>query len=524
MLAHRTRRHRIRVMFALLGIALGGNAFAAAVIDLSRTSVDSGRIKKNLSAPAQPIFLTNTGDAPLTIQALAVDGANASDFAISGTCADGLILGPNARCRIDIVMTPTSTDPEVRDATLTIVTNAPAPAPVVHLIGTASTDAKAVVPTPLYFDFDSQAVGTSSPGQTVSIANANSFGLTVTDVQLVGANAADFTFDTNCPAHSLLTGSKCKATVVFTPTAGGPRSALLRYGLTAFGIDGRFEISVTGIATGSAGTANYQALWWKPTESGWGINLTHQGNVIFATWFTFGADNAPQWFTMVARNTPAEPNVYSSPISSFSGPPFNTEPFPPSANVRTQVGTGKLTFAPDGKSATFEYTVNGISQVKQIVPQELFPGQGLLPTCVFGTALADLPAATNYQSLWWATHGSDLGGDESGWGINFTHHGNVIFATWFTYDVNGKGWWLVSVASLTAVPGVYAGNVRTVAGPAFSAEPWDPNAVARTTVGTTTLTFTDGNHATFAYTVNGVAQSKALVRQLFDSANGTVCH
>jgi hypothetical protein len=191
---------------------------------------------------------------------------------------------------------------------------------------------------------------------------------------------------------------------------------------------------------------NYQALWWKPSESGWGINLTHQGNVIFATWFTFGADNAPQWFTMVARNTLAEPNVYSSPISSFSGPPFNTEPFPPNANVRTQVGTGKLTFAPDGKSATFEYTVNGISQVKQIVPQELFPGQGLLPVCAFGTALADLPLAANYQSLWWATHGSDLGGDESGWGINFTHHGNVIFATWFTYDVNGKGWWLFSVA------------------------------------------------------------------------------
>ena len=196
---------------------------------------------------------------------------------------------------------------------------------------------------------------------------------------------------------------------------------------------------------------------------------------------------------------------------------------PPNANVRTQVGTGKLTFAPDGKSATFEYTVNGISQVKEIVPQELFPGQGLLPTCVFGTALADLPAATNYQSLWWATHGSDLGGDESGWGINFTHHGNVIFATWFTYDVNGKGWWLVSVASPTAVPGVYAGNVRTVAGPAFSAEPWDPNAVVRTTVGTATLTFTDGNHATFAYTVNGIAQTKTLVRQLFDGANGTVC-
>jgi hypothetical protein len=37
-----------------------------------------------------------------------------------------------------------------------------------------------------------------------------------------------------------------------------------------------------------------------------------------------------------------------------------------------------------------------------------------------------------------------------------------------------------------------------------------------------TLTFTDGNNATFAYTVNGESQSKAITRQIFVSP-GTVC-
>src|SRR6185369_5405466 len=45
------------------------------------------------------------------------------------------------------------------------------------------------------------------------------------------------------------------------------------------------------------------------------------------------------------------------------------------------------------------------------------------------------PATPNYQGLWWKSPG----GSESGWGINFAHQGDTIFASWFTYDVNGRG-------------------------------------------------------------------------------------
>ncbi len=49
--------------------------------------------------------------------------------------------------------------------------------------------------------------------------------------------------------------------------------------------------------------------------------------------------------------------------------------------------------------------------------------------------------ATNYQDLWWAA-----GGAESGWGINLTHQGDVLFATWFTYDSDGTPLWLAVTA------------------------------------------------------------------------------
>ncbi len=46
---------------------------------------------------------------------------------------------------------------------------------------------------------------------------------------------------------------------------------------------------------------SYQGLWWNSpagSESGWGINLTHQGDVLFASWFTYGADGNPLWIIM----------------------------------------------------------------------------------------------------------------------------------------------------------------------------------------------------------------------------------
>jgi hypothetical protein len=62
--------------------------------------------------------------------------------------------------------------------------------------------------------------------------------------------------------------------------------------------------------------------------------------------------------------------------------------------------------------------------------------------------------------------------------------------------------------------------VASVAGPPFDAAAWTP--VTETTIGTASITFANGNAATFAYTVNGVARTKAITRQVFRPP-GTVC-
>jgi len=262
-----------------------------------------------------------------------------------------------------------------------------------------------------------------------------------------------------------------------------------------------------GAGDAAAAEANYQGLWWNaPAESGWGINFAHQGDIIFATWFTYDSRGEPWW--LVAELPRLSGDTYAGDVWTVTGPPFDVTPFDPTRVDDRVVGRMSVRFDSPAQGS-LSYTVNGISQTKSIARQVFGPE----PACAWG-AQTNLALATNYQDLWWNPA-------ESGWGVNFTHQGDVIFATWFTFDAARKPWWLI--AELRRTPaGTYSGTVWTVRGPAFDSVPFDSSKVVETVVGDATATFADGNRATFAYTVNGVSRSKALTRQVF-AAPGTVC-
>jgi len=259
--------------------------------------------------------------------------------------------------------------------------------------------------------------------------------------------------------------------------------------------------------------SNFGGLWWNApagSESGWGINVAHQGDVIFATWLTYDPGGKAWWLSMTAAKGAG--NTFAGTLYETRGPAFDAVPFDLTRVTRTPVGMGTLTFA-DAGSGTFAYTVNGVTQAKPIV-LETFASP--VPTCTFGS-LSDPALATNYQDLWW----NAPAGSEAGWGVNLTHQGNTIFAVWFTYDFDGTPLWLsATLASVTG--GTYAGTLYRSTGPAWSATPFDPAKVARLAVGTASVTFADGDSGTFAYTVNGRAQTKAITRQIFRPP-GTVC-
>jgi len=111
-------------------------------------------------------------------------------------------------------------------------------------------------------------------------------------------------------------------------------------------------------------------------------------------------------------------------------------------------------------------------------------------------------------------------------GLNLTHQGDTIFATWFGYDTDQRPLWLSGTAG-KAGPGAYAGKLFRNSGQGFNAMPWDKSQVTATEVGIYALAFQDGNHGTlhyqFALGSTAVEQIKEITRQVYEDP-GTICY
>jgi hypothetical protein len=279
------------------------------------------------------------------------------------------------------------------------------------------------------------------------------------------------------------------------------------------------------VSSGPVISPNYQGLWWASpagSESGWGLNVAHQGDTIFVTWFTYDSTGKQWWLSMTANKASSNPDTYSGQLIQTEGPAFSAVPFDPAQVTRTVLGNATLTFT-DANNGSFAYSVTttsaaqreAVTQQNKAITRQVF---GALPACSF-SAQVNPAATTNYTDLWWASPAAS----ESGWGLNLTHQGTNIFATWFTYDTDGRPLWLSSTLAQGAGQS-FSGTLIQTAGPAFSAVPFDPAQVTRTNVGTATFTFTDGNTGSFDYTAKSITQHKAITRELFNPPAGTVCH
>ena len=114
-----------------------------------------------------------------------------------------------------------------------------------------------------------------------------------------------------------------------------------------------------------AASTNYQDLWWNPAESGWGLNVTHQDNTLFATLFTYDATGRDLWLVMSAGVRQRD-GSFVGDLYRTNGPAFNALPFT-GVGLDT-VGTMRLRFT-DGNTGTLTYTYNGAPVTKSIQRQ-----------------------------------------------------------------------------------------------------------------------------------------------------------
>ena len=293
-----------------------------------------------------------------------------------------------------------------------------------------------------------------------------------------------------------------------TPAVAGA-TFYVGYGSSAASMinEGVFRNAVTVPGSGVCPLLPSQtALWWNPAENGWGLNLNHQGNILFGTLFTYDAGGAPLWLVMSGGAMQADGLTFVGDLLRTTGPAFNAVPFTPiGPSNLSKVGTMSVAFS-EANIATLTYTVNGV-EVRKSIQRQVYGTRSAncMPTSAARTT------STNYQDLWWNPA-------ESGWGINITHQDNTLFATLFTYDASGRDLWLVMSGGVRQSDGSFFGDLYRTRGPAFNARPFTPIGAADLTwVGTMRLRFTNGENGTLTYTYNDSSVTKSIVRQVFAS-------
>jgi hypothetical protein len=118
-----------------------------------------------------------------------------------------------------------------------------------------------------------------------------------------------------------------------------------------------------------ASATDFTDIWFIPQESGWGVNIVQSDSFLFATFFIYGQDKAPTWYTalLTVDGTRYVGGLYRTE-GSFWANPWNPAEHPDAV----QVGTASFEPGVDAYHATLTYSVNGVGSVsKQIVRQTL---------------------------------------------------------------------------------------------------------------------------------------------------------
>jgi hypothetical protein len=115
---------------------------------------------------------------------------------------------------------------------------------------------------------------------------------------------------------------------------------------------------------------NYTDLWWKPSESGWGLGITHQFGVMFLAWFVYEDTGRPIWYVASSCAVRADGNGCVGTLYRTSGPPGPgaSASFDPSQVGVTAVGNIDVGFT-DPNNGFMIYTVDGVPGSKAITRQ-----------------------------------------------------------------------------------------------------------------------------------------------------------
>ncbi|WP_162127350.1 choice-of-anchor D domain-containing protein [Flavobacterium phycosphaerae] len=215
-------------------INITGNAISINDGDITPSTTDAtdfGSIAVVTGTITKTFTIQNTGTLPLSIGAITLSGANASDFSIITNPNATIVAGGNTTFTI-------SFDPSAggtRSATFSIVNGDTDENPYdfsiqgtgleqeIDIKGNAVTivDGDTTASTTDWTDFSS-----TNTTRTFTIYNTGTTDLTLGTISLSGTNPGDFAV-TTAPSATVTPGNSTTFTVTFTPSAAGTRSVTI---------------------------------------------------------------------------------------------------------------------------------------------------------------------------------------------------------------------------------------------------------------------------------------------------------
>jgi hypothetical protein len=249
------------------------NQNSGPVAQLSPTLIAFPKTGTGLNSSPIAVTVSNTGSVTLNNISVSITGLQAKEFTQTNTC--GSSVDPGAFCQITVTFSPTQLG--LRTAVLKLSDSAFNSPQTVLLSGTGADPNPAITPSPTSLTFSSQAVGTTSSPQGVTLTNAGVVDVSITSITVTGAQASEFAQTNNC-GSSLAVGATCTVDVTFTPADGGTRTASLSIADNSTSSPQTVSLSGTGTAptaTLSPSSASFGNVYVGATGTAQTISLTN---------------------------------------------------------------------------------------------------------------------------------------------------------------------------------------------------------------------------------------------------------
>lgn len=213
---------------AVLGLSGSGAAAPSPAVSLSPGSLAFGNQTLGVASSARSVSLANTGSGALALSAITA----AAPFDLTHNCGASLAAG--ASCTLSLSFTPAVLGSA--SGGVVVASNAAGSPHSAALSGSGVAASPALIWTPAAtaLAFGDSAVGASPSLRTLTLTNQGPGAVTLQQIALAGANAADFSLGSggnggNCAANAALAaGATCTIALAFQPGAVGARSATLQ--------------------------------------------------------------------------------------------------------------------------------------------------------------------------------------------------------------------------------------------------------------------------------------------------------